>query len=85
MLAMIIAFAAVGGFVAFAYRESDKPVVKPALRKLRLARLARIPTNKITLDEAEDGVVLSRRLGERDLERRFAKVARNLRSKRPRM
>lgn len=79
MLAMIIAFAAVGGFMAFAYRESDKPVVKPALQKLRLARLARISTNKITLDEAEDGVVLSRRFGEHDLEKRFAKVVRDLR------
>ena len=83
MLAMIIAFAAVGGFVALAYRESDEPIVKPALQKLRLARLARIPTNKIALDEAEDGVVLSRRLGERDLEKRFAMVARDLRTKRP--
>jgi hypothetical protein len=51
--------------------------------KIRLARLARLPGRKLTLDQAEDGVVLSRRLGEPDLEKRFAKVATSLRSRRP--
>lgn len=51
--------------------------------ELRLAKLASLPKKKITLDQAEDGVILSRRLGEKDLEKRFEGLARDLRTKRP--
>jgi hypothetical protein len=83
MLGMLIVFAAVGGFVALACRDADEPIVKPALRKARLARLTRIPTNRITLDQAEDGVVLSRQFGEHSWEKHFAMVVKSLRAKRP--
>lgn len=83
MVGMLIVFAAVGGFVALACRDADEPIVRPALRKARLARLARIATNRITLDQAEDGVVLSRQFGERDLEKHFTMVVKSLRAKRP--
>jgi hypothetical protein len=83
MVGMLIVFAVVGGFVVLACRDSDEHFVKPALRKARLARLARIATNKITLDQAEDGVVLSRQFGEHDLEKRFTAVVKSLRARRP--
>ena len=83
MWGLLISIGAVSGFVVLAHHQAAEPNIKPALMKLRLARLARIPGRKLTLDQAEDGVVLSRRIGEPDLERRFAKVAASLRSKRP--
>jgi len=83
MWGLILSIGAVGGFVALGHHPAAGPTLKPALLKLRLSRLARMPKKKLTLDQAEDGVVLSRRLGEPDLERRFAAVARSLRSKRP--
>ena len=83
MLGLLMTFAAVGGFVALACRDADEHIVKLALRKTRLVRLARIATNKITLDQAEDGVVLSQQFGEHDLEKRFTMVVKNLRAKRP--
>lgn len=83
MLGLLMTFAAVGGFVALACRDSDEHIVKLALRKARLARLARIATNKITLDQAEDGVVLSRQFGEHFWEKHFTTVVKSLRAKRP--
>ena len=83
MWGLLISIGAVSGFVVLAHHQAAEPTIKPALLKLRLSRLARMPKKKLTLDQAEDGVVLSRRLGEPDLERRFAAVARSLRSKRP--
>lgn len=82
MWAVLIAFTIVGGLVTVAYREATDPVIKPDWQKLKLARLASIPIRKLTLDQAEDGVVLSRRLGEHDLERHFAIVTRELKTKR---
>ena len=83
MWGLILSIGAVGGFVALAHHQAAEPTIKPALMRHRLARLARMPKRKLTLDQAEDGVVLSRRLGEPDLERRFAAVAKSLRTKRP--
>jgi hypothetical protein len=78
MWGLITAFAVVGSLVAAAYREKSEPFIKPALQKARLALLAGTPANQLTLAQAEDGVVLSRKLGESDLERRFAAVAMQL-------
>ncbi len=75
MWGLITAFAVVGGLVAAAYREKADPVIKPAWQKTRLAMLAGTPIKQLTLGQAEDGVVLARKLGEHDLERRFAVVA----------
>ena len=73
---------AVGGFVALAHRQAAEPTIKPALLKLRLSRLAKMPVKNLTLDQAEDGMVLSRKFNEPDLEREFAKVATMLKSRR---
>jgi hypothetical protein len=78
MWGILIAFAAVGGLVAVACREKDDPFIKPAWQKTRLAMLAGTPANQLTLAQAEDGVVLSRKFEERDLEKRFATVAKQL-------
>jgi hypothetical protein len=75
MWGLITAFAMVGGLIAVAFREKDEPVIKPAWQKIRLAVLAGTPIDQLTLGQAEDGVVLARKLGEHDLERRFAVVA----------
>jgi hypothetical protein len=85
MLGFLASLVAVGGFIAFACHDADEPMVKPAWLKLKLVRLVkRINSHKITLDEAEDGMVLSRKLGEKGLEKRFAVVATRLRTHRPR-
>lgn len=85
MWGLITAFAAVGGLVALAFREKADPILKPALQRAKLAKLASIPARRLTLDQAEDGVILSRRLGENDLEQRFAAVAKKLKTRRPKM
>ena len=79
MWGLLLSIGAIGGFVVLAHHQAAEPTIKPALMRHRLARM---PKNKLTLDQAEDGVVLSRRLSEPDLERRFAKVATSLRSRR---
>lgn len=50
--------------------------------KARLTYLAGKPLLKLTLSEAEDGVVMSRKLKETDLEKRFAKVVSSLKKHR---
>jgi len=82
MWGVLIAFALVGGLVKLSFREATEPVIKPAVEKLRLAKLAKMPPSLLTLDQAEDGMVLSRRLGEKELERRFAAVVKGLKSHR---
>lgn len=77
MWGVLAALGIVGALVVFTNVEkSDEPVLKPAVEKVRLAWLAR--KRSLTLPEAEDGLVLSRRLGERDLERKFERVVRRL-------
>ena len=79
MWGLLAAVGIVGALVALANVEkSDEPVVKPAVEKLKLAWLAR--RRRLTLPEAEDGLVLSRRLGERDLARKFERVVRQLKT-----
>jgi hypothetical protein len=85
MWGLFTAFAVVGGLVIFAYREKADPILKPALQKAKLAKLARLPASRLTLDQAEDGMVLSRKFEEHDLERRFAKVVMTLKTKRPKV
>lgn len=83
MWGILAALGIVGGLVAATCREkSDDPVIKPALQRARLARLA--GKRRLTLPEAEDGVVLSRKLGEADLARKFERVASRLKQARAR-
>ena len=83
MWGLFITIGAISGLVVLAHHQAAEPTIKPAILRLRLSRLASMPSGKLTLDQAEDGVVLSRRLGEPELERQFAMVASSLRSRRP--
>ena len=78
MWALVIAFLGVGGLVTFAYGQKEEPTLKPALRRAKLIRLARIPSARLTLDQAEDGMVLSREFDVPELGKRFRVVAEKL-------
>jgi hypothetical protein len=74
MWAVIIGILFAGGLVKFAYGQKEEPTLKPALRRTKLIRLARIPSDRLTLDQAEDGMVLAREFDAPALEKRFAAV-----------
>jgi hypothetical protein len=78
MWALIISFLAIGGLVRFAYGQKEEPTLQPALRKAKLIRLANIPVERLTIDQAEDGIVLSRQFDVPELGRRFRAVAEQL-------
>lgn len=80
MWALVIAFLSVGGLVKFAYGQKEEPTVRPAIRRARLIRLAKMPVAKLTLDLAEDGLVLSREFEVSVLERRFRAVVERLKT-----
>jgi len=79
---VLVALGLIGGIVAFAVRETLDPTVKPYFMKKKLAALAKKKDSELKLDEAEDGIVLARRLNLPALERRFLLVAQALRKKR---
>jgi hypothetical protein len=74
MWAVIIGILFVGGLVKFAYGQNEEPTLKPALRRAKLIRLARISSDHLTLDEAEDGMVLAREFDAPALGKQFAAV-----------
>lgn len=78
MWALLIAFLSVGGLVKFAYGQKEEPTFRPALRRAKLVRLARIPVEQLTLEQAEDGVVLSRQFDAPELGKRFKARAEKL-------
>jgi hypothetical protein len=78
MWALVIAFLSVGGLVKFAWGQKVEPTLRPALRRAKLIRLAQTPESRLTLVDAEDGVVLSRQFDAPELERRFRAVAEKL-------
>jgi hypothetical protein len=73
MWGLLAALGIVGGLAALASTEkSDDPVLRPALQARRLAGiLAAGRRRNLTLAEAEDGLVLARRLGRRVLAGKF--------------
>ena len=71
MGAVLLAFGLVGGIVGLAAAQADNPTVKRFLQKRRLASIAKKPDSKISLLEAEDGVLLSRRYMEENPSNRF--------------
>jgi hypothetical protein len=73
----------VAGLVVAAMRSTSRPVKNIEWAKIRLAHLVRKPRVKLTLDEVEDGIVLARRLGKKDIEKEFALVAKRLKQRRP--
>jgi len=81
MWAVAIAFGLVGGLVSVAYGQKKEPTWKPAWRKAKLIRLARIRKTRITLDQAEDGAVLAREFQSPALEREFKGIAEKLKDR----
>lgn len=73
MWGLLAAIGIVAGLAALtATEKSDEPVLRPALQRVRLSRiLVASKRRRLSLSEAEDGLVLSRKLGEDDLARWF--------------
>ena len=81
MWGLLAAVGSVGLLVRIALTEkSDEPVLRPALQRRRRARiLATSGRRPLTRSEAEDGLVLARRLGRSELARTFEMVVREKR------
>jgi len=82
MWALVIGLMIAGGLVKFAYDQKEEPTVRPALRKARLIRIAKIPEESMTLDQSEDGMVLAREFDAPELGKRFARIASRLKAAR---
>jgi hypothetical protein len=83
MWVLLAALGSVGLLARVAVVEkSDDPVLRPALQAGRLAKiLAASGRRRLTLAEAEDGLVLARRLGRGDLAGKFEKKVSELRKR----
>jgi hypothetical protein len=80
MWGLLFALGIVGGLVKVAFDQTVEPTIKPAWRKRKLAKLANMTPETITLDQAEDGVVLSREFEEKKLGRKFEAIANRLKN-----
>jgi len=82
MWGLLLGLLFAGGLVRFAYGQKEEPTLRPAWRKAKLVGLAKKADNQLTLDQAEDGLVLSREFDCPDLGRRFQGVVDKLKSTR---
>jgi hypothetical protein len=80
MFGLLFAVSLVGGLVGYAIRRTTGPSTKPADERMKLERLKM--RKVLTLDEAEDGLVLARRYGDKSSEVRFRIEALKLKKKR---
>jgi hypothetical protein len=83
VLGILAGITVIVGLGRLALSRADDPVRGRDWEAGKLAKLASLET--LTLDQAEDGLVLSRRYGRRDLERRFASEVSRLRKMRPKI
>ena len=74
MGALLLALGLVSGIVGLAVNQADDPTIRRFLQRRRLDAISRKPDRFVTLPEAEDGIVLSRRFGEKLLLSRFTKL-----------
>lgn len=74
MGAILLAFGLVTGIVSLAFHQADDPTIRRYVEQRRLRFIAGKPDSKITRDQAEDGLVLARRHGDRELTVRFMKL-----------
>jgi hypothetical protein len=79
LVALLLALGLVGGIVGLTARQADDPTIKRYLQRRRLSIVARKPDSSISLLDAEDALVLARRLEERVLVTRFARLVASLR------
>lgn len=82
MLAALLALGTVGGLVLLAWRGVSTEHLSVAFQKKKLVTLAQKPTAKLTLDEAEDGLVLARRFKQKELAKKFATIVADKRKRR---
>lgn len=80
MFPLLLGLAAVTGLVSLAIDKVTGPSKKPTVERDKLERLKR--KHALTLNEAEDGLVLARRYRDRKAEVRFAIEVGRLRKKR---
>jgi len=79
MLGALIVIGAAVGLMKFGLHEAIGPSRSERIQRARLVMLSRFSDEALTLDEAEDGAVLSRRFQCPELEKRFAARAQKLR------
>ncbi len=72
MLGLVAVVGGIVGLVSLAWHEKEDPTIGPVIARARLSHLTKIAPGRLTLAQASDGVVLSRRLGIRELETRFS-------------
>lgn len=84
MGALLLALGLVGGIVGLAVNQADNPTIKRFMRKRLLLSIARKPDSAISLEEAENALVLSRQFDSRFLLARFTKLVASLKTQRRR-
>lgn len=84
MGALLLALGFVGGIIGLAVNQADNPTIKRFMRKRLLLRIAHKPDSTISLEEAENALVLSRQFDSRFLLVRFAKLVASLKKQHPR-
>jgi hypothetical protein len=72
--ALLLALGVVAGIVKLAFDQQEDPTIRRALEKRRLLSIARTRDEAVTLPEAEDALVLSRRHDLPPLTKRFTKL-----------
>lgn len=81
MIPLVFAIGLVSGLVGYAIRRTTGPSTKPMDERMKLGRLKL--RKVLTLDEAEDGLVLARRYGDKSAEVKFRIEVLKLKKRRP--
>ena len=82
MGALLLALGVVAGIVKLAFSQQEDPSIRRALEKRRLLVIAKKRDAVLTLPEAEDGLILSKRHGQDLLVKRFSKLVVSLKKRR---
>lgn len=83
MFPLLIGLAAVGTLVGSAIRRATGPSKREEAERIKFEKL--LMKQNPTLDEAEDGLVLARRFGDKRAQVRFAMIVGKLRKRRTRI
>lgn len=70
----LLAIGIVAAVVGLAWRQAENPTIRRADERWKLASYAGTPDDKLTLDDAENALVLARRQGQGELAKRFEAV-----------
>jgi len=84
MGALLFALGLVSGIVGLAVNQADNPTIKRFMRKRLLLGIARKPDSAISLEEAENALVLSRQFNSQFLQTRFTKLVATMKTQRRR-